>query len=205
MEGSTDRQAEYLIARNQVPRGQITTRLFILLIFLVIAYAAIWYFWPTSTLANLPYCIYPKDSHNQSTDMISGIFASGTRAIGFEGDYVREVFRFYPDGFVIHHTEYHNHWDRIDLEAYGGWRGILNWFNRQDYEHSPFADKGSYSLAGNQIKIETGSSAINQPMTWAGTFAGDSMKLTWVDDVLDESVTKTFSRIIIEECPFGSK
>ena len=197
-----DRQTEYLIARNQVPRGQITTRIFILLIFLMIAYIAIWYFWPTSSLANLPYCIFHNDS-NQSPNTIKGIFVSEPRSMGFEGDSIRELLRFYDDGLLLHYTQYHNHWGRGQPDIYRNWREMSKWFNRETYEQYEYNDQGKYQLVGDQITLETADSRINQSTTWLGTYSNGTLTLTWVDSVLKETITVQFSRFVVEECPFN--
>ena len=194
-----DRQTEYLIARNQVPRGQITTRLLILLIFLIIAYAAIWYFWPTSNLANLPYCIGDLFPANTQPNTLNGVYISprtGPRMDNFDLPWVH-MLRFNGDDQVMYAHEIYIR--RVN------WREILTWFNWKKPDNRIFY--GRYVMADDQIQFTT--SGFYDPsfyIDWSGTISEGELLLDGVFHLYGSPSTKTlvFSFYNLEQCPFGN-
>jgi hypothetical protein len=201
-----DREAEYLIVRNQVPRGQITTRIFILFIFLVIAYAAIWYFWPTSFLANLPYCMSEdlvlwNAPLSDQPPMLNGVYVSfrtGPRIDTFDLPWVH-LLRFDFDGRVIYTFEIYQ--TRIN------WRNISRWFHFNSLDSRMLV--GTYDIQGHngiRITIRTFENNVEE---WVGIIADSKLIFTRNDILIFnpflENDTVVFEPYVVEQCPFGKK
>lgn len=200
-----DRQAEYLIARNQVPRGQITTRFFTLGAFLVLWYLAIWYFWPTSNLANFPYCIgdlvsgYSSEGGQQAT--LSGVYISprtGPRMDNFDLPWVH-LLRFASDGQVM--------FARETYISYINWRDTLKWFRWGTTDNRVFM--GSYEIINDQIQITLGRQPDNYFIEWEGTIADGKLIFEGNDYLIPGPFANTnsivFTHYLLEQCPFGNE
>lgn len=161
-----DRQTEYLIIKNQMGRMQIQRNILILLAVIIISYTALWYFMPTSAVANLPYCLTDimtgnseEDSH---PDSIVGVFIANVD-VNLKGDitikylpYDTHILRFDSNGQVMY----------APFRDYGkmNWRQVSIWFNWKSANESIL--RGEYIINGTRIEFATTGSAAS--IQWNG-------------------------------------
>jgi hypothetical protein len=186
-------QREYQQEKMPFQPGHVKSKLVMLGALFIFGVIGAWFFYPTSALANLPYCINVFSSSNSSASEVTlnGVFMA--KHIGPHGKYY-DILRFYEDGSAMYTLQFSNN---IVFE----WRKISFWFNKESDQAKNM--QGSYEIHDNQIKIIT----FNYPypgsepnrIAWAGTFSETELDLIWARYFTGSD---KFTRFEVEQCPF---
>lgn len=192
-------QTETLLKRNLIPRGRITTHLSTLFVFLVVSYAAIWYFWPTTYLANLPYCVsdlfLDAAPANEQPAALDGVYISpraGARMDNFSPS-LTHLLRFNKNGQVMYTIQ-------------GGsldWRGIARWFNWDTTTSRAYT--GRYVIVKDQIRITLGKAFTGRDMEWQGRIIAGELRFESNEQLIANAFSGTntvvFKPYNVEKCP----
>jgi len=223
-------QREYQQQQMPIKPGHVKSKLVILGLLVIIGYVGIWNYWPTSALANIPYCVTdlfasPSVLNSSTENTISGVYKS--ERLGIDG-YI--FLRFYNDGTVLTFRRRDrnpepsydqslfigptNHYSQSNEHAYihmqspeSQWRYISKWFIKTN--NTPSIESGEYVFQNNKIVFTTyrKDSKVADPVLieWAGLYSKDVLVLTRVEHWPNAIwVGKTdFTRFNVEQCPFN--
>lgn len=194
-------QSEYLLRKVSNSPNRVSSIFFNLIALFIFYWLSIWYFQPTTTLANLPYCLgalFTEEPplYDQSNGIITGVFVSEKK--WSHGDYY-DMLRFYEDGLVMSVSA-----TSRDIEI--DWRKISPWFNR----HSKRSEDlyGKYEFEGNNIYFTTYRHEDHwaEPLitNWMGTYSNDEILVSWIEHWPADIArgTEIFTRLAVDRCPF---
>lgn len=196
-----DAQTEYLIKRNHIGRIQIQRNILILLAVIVISHVVLWYFVPTSAVANLPYCVTGiltgNSERDSRSDSIVGVFIAHID-VDLKGNIIKKylpydthLLRFDPDGQVIY----------APVRDYGkmNWRQVSIWFNWNSANETIL--RGEYKINGNRIGFATAGSTTS--IEWSGRIELNNATQQKTLYLTGPSVeTFIFNFYNVDQCPF---
>jgi hypothetical protein len=197
-------QTEAQIKQSQMP---ISRRIVFLILILVGLYAWVWYYDPTSALANLPYCMKTPMSQNSGMKNMDPALAGIFMAHLPEPEFIEPNFRI-QGGLII--LVRFNDDDRLMYAdsayyRYINWHEISSWFNWD----SPGlkVSYANYERNGNHVRIfiapafagKFASSTTGEIAD--GTFTLENAEVLWHN----KKGKLVFQSYIVETCPFAGK
>lgn len=196
-------QTESLLKRNLIPRGRITTHLSTLFVFLVVSYAAIWYFWPTTYLANLPYCVSDlfQDTApaREPPAALDGVYISpraGARMDNFDIPWTYFL-RFNENGQVMY---------AVEVGATLNWRQISNWFEWDRTAGRVYV--GTYKITDDQILITLNRQSDGLYAEWQGRIINGTLRFESNKQLIPGAFAGTntviFKPYNVEKCPLAA-
>lgn len=193
-------QAEYLARRNLVPRRQITTHLSILFVFLVVSYVAVWYFWPTTYPANLPYCVndffLQRSPTPEQMSVLEGVYMSpraGARMDNFDIPWTYFL-RFNENGQVMY---------AVEVGVTLNWRQISKWFDWGTTAGRAYV--GTYEIIDDQILITLNRQSDGLRAEWQGRIINGTLRFESNKQLIPGAFAGTntviFKPYNVERCP----